>query len=167
MKLVYLYLLTYFTFGNADTSTLFQTSINCSQATYCNSSSKYYQNCGDNVIEINNDHLRCLVGYNKYLDKIIVSFRGTQNIYNWFKNIQIRNLPLTGPPISCRGRCTLCPCAPSVTGFIRYLGLRIRSQGCLCRRLKDGGTIFISFNCGLHGLCLAAFASFSRRHLKQ
>lgn len=73
---------------------LLYTSINLSQAVYCNTSNWDCLTCSpQNIIEtIYEDYgEKSLLGYNKQLNSLFVSFRGSSNVQNWIDNIQIEH----------------------------------------------------------------------------
>lgn len=74
-----------------------QLSINWAQSSYCKT--PYVENV-DEIIE--KDGVRAITGYNKSLDSIIVSYRGSVNLENWINNAKIslvypyQNMPDVG-----------------------------------------------------------------------
>ena len=68
--------------------------LNISQASYCDNSLDWdCPTCSENnilyaIIEKTGE--RCLLGYNKDINSIFVSFRGSSDIKNWIDDIQVR-----------------------------------------------------------------------------
>ena len=78
-------------FTNADITKI---ALDLSQASYCDNSFDWScPTCTENnilytIIEKGGE--RCLLGYNKDINSIFISFRGSSDIENWIDNIQIR-----------------------------------------------------------------------------
>lgn len=71
---------------------LLYTSLNLSQAVYCNTSKLDCLTClPQNIIETVYDSYgeKTLLGYNNQLNTLFASFRGTSNIQNWIDDIEI------------------------------------------------------------------------------
>lgn len=73
---------------------LLYTSLNLSQATYCNTATWNCSTCSPyNIVEdIYEDYSeRVLIGYNTQLKSLFTAFRGSSNIQNWIDNVQIEH----------------------------------------------------------------------------
>ena len=73
---------------------LLYTSLNLSQAVYCNTSDWKCLTCSpENIVEtIYEDYgEKTLLGYNNQLNTLFASFRGSSNIKNWIDDIQIEH----------------------------------------------------------------------------
>ena len=71
---------------------LLYTSLNLSQAVYCNTTSWDCLTCSpQNMVETTYEAYdeKTLLGYNNQLDTLFASFRGSSNIQNWIDDIQI------------------------------------------------------------------------------
>ena len=86
---------------NAINEQLIHTSLNLSQATYCDN----YWNCktcdSENKLSyvIKSKGTKVLVGYNDKYKKYFVSYRGSSNLENWISNVQFTKIyPYNGLP---------------------------------------------------------------------
>lgn len=73
---------------------LLYTSLNLSQAVYCNSSKWNCQTCSpENIVESTYEAYgeKTFLGYNNQLNTLFTSFRGSSNIQNWIDDIQIEH----------------------------------------------------------------------------
>uniref|UniRef100_A0A6C0KYD0 Fungal lipase-type domain-containing protein n=1 Tax=viral metagenome TaxID=1070528 RepID=A0A6C0KYD0_9ZZZZ len=73
---------------------LLYTSLNLSQAVYCNSTNWDCLTCSpQNIVETTYEAYgeKALLGYNNQLNTLFASFRGTSNIQNWIDDIQIEH----------------------------------------------------------------------------
>ena len=89
----YLFFLSFFSITFAYHPFIAHVAVNLSQASYCVSNMDNW-NCitcdkaNSLYVILDKDDERTLIGYNKQLDSLFFSFRGSSNLHNWIDNVQ-------------------------------------------------------------------------------